>query len=79
MSDRLTIVAILSRNDCDSSLTLYKIPEVAEGAVFGALAGVGAGDGDLAGVPGNGGGSITGSLFGGGALFTTASEWERKS
>ena len=53
--------------------------EGADGAVLGALAGVGAGDGDLAGVPGNGGGSITGSLFGGGALFTTASEWERKS
>ena len=49
----------------------------ADGAVFGALAGVGAGDDDLAKVPRNGGGSITGSLVGGGAPFTTASEWER--
>ena len=79
MSDKLTIVAIHSRNECDSSLTLYEIPEVAEGGVDGSLASVGAGDGDVAEVPGNGGGSITGSLFGGGAPFTTASEWERKS
>ena len=60
-------------NECDSLLTLYEIHEVAKREnstikifsipLFGALAGVGAGDRDLARVLGSGGGSIPESLF----------------